>query len=110
MRRSFLLSRRIHHHAHHGHPPRHHSHHRRKSHHKRRPSTRRHPRYHRSQKQKRYTRKLRGGNEMIGTWDGRPYTNTDLVTNAKGVTRWIKNIPSPLNDPETAQRLDDIDI
>lgn len=106
MRRSFLLSRRIHH-SHHAH---HHSHHRRHR------STRRHPRYHRSQKHKRHTRLTRrrrggnNGNTTIGTRNGIPFIKNAVVTNSNGYTRSIQNIPNPLNDPETAQQMGDNDI
>lgn len=76
---------------------------------------RRHPRYHHTHTRKRHTtyrssRRIRGGNETIGTWNGIPYTKNALVTNSKGITKTIRNISYPLSNSETNELLGDIDV
>ena len=105
MKRSFFLSRRLHHRPHHRRP--------RQSRHTRHTSHTRHThRKHPRHPTRRHRSRSRGGaiGETVNTMNGIPVSENALVTNSKGVTRSVKNRVMPLNDAETSELLGYDDI
>jgi len=104
MRRPFFLTRRL---SHRRHPRYHHSHTRRGAR-----KQRLRQRLTHKKRQGRGGGRARGGGgigETVGTMNGMPVSKGALVTNSRGVTRSVSEIPPIMNVAETGALMGDDD-